>query len=446
MPITEHPLRGSVRALLMHTALTLSNDAHSPERIGMMEFNLRKPQIDKSLHLFPWQLVAVASASQSSPPQLRDGKAKDHHGMLVTWDSVIPVMSLDHTLQPFALIFDRVVHSLAHLLLYFRQFYSHLFTDCSSEDRVHAVAALYPNNVNKTQEAKSFWFVLFSTFPIVDRKWAKFQNSRLFRMKLKTKLVHSLLQICQKIFSLGLVFKSNHKVIGPSHNDDFTARFVFSFVINPKIERVMKVNVRKQGAYAPALWHTLIRFFFDSFNHNTRLQPFSDQADHTIISNPVFNKFDQPLVIQAVEEPLDVSIHNPVHFTCQKSHVERIETVMLTLPRSVPIGKSQEISFINRIHDFHGRPLDKLVLNYWNAQGTLLAVGFVDEHSTHWLGFISSSFQSLREVLKIALQIFFVVFPRYFVDACCRLLFHLKEANIFEIVHGVMSLRRQVGC
>ena len=92
--------------------------------------------------------------------------------------------------------------------------------------------------------------------------------------------------------------------------------------------------------------------------------------------------------------------------TCQKSYVKRIETVMLTLPRSVPIGKSQEISFINRIHDFHGRPLDKLVLNYWNAQGTLLAVGFVDEHSTHWLGFISSSFQSLREVLKIALQIF----------------------------------------
>ena len=88
-PLTRRPLHRSVRALLMHTALTLGNNAHSLKRIGMMEFNLRKPQIDNWFHFLPSQLVPVSSATQSAPPHVGYGEAEDNHGLLVAGDSIV---------------------------------------------------------------------------------------------------------------------------------------------------------------------------------------------------------------------------------------------------------------------------------------------------------------------------------------------------------------------
>ena len=179
MPITEHPLHRSVQAHLMHTALTLGDDAHSPERIGMMEFHLRKPPIDNLFHLSPLQFAAVASAAQSFPPHLGYGEPESIRSR-VAGHAVISTVSFNDALEPLTLFFDRAVHSfMSQFLSYFRQLNSHLLSNRLSEDRVHAVAELYPNNVGKTQEAKSFRFTLLSTFPIVDGPWAKLQNSRL---------------------------------------------------------------------------------------------------------------------------------------------------------------------------------------------------------------------------------------------------------------------------
>ena len=307
MPITEHPLHRSVQAHLMHTALTLGDDAHSPERIGVMEFHLRKPPIDNLFHLSPLQFAAVASATQSFPPHLGDGEPESVRSR-VAGHAVVSTIPFDDTLEPLTLVFDRAVHSfMSQFLSYFRQLNSHLLSNRLSEDRVHAVAELYPNNVGKTQEAKSLWFALLSTLSVVSGPWTKFQNSRLFWMKLKIKLEHSLLQLRQIIFGLELVFKSHHKVVGPSHDDNFTAGFVPPLVIHPQIKSVVEINVRKQGTDAPPLRHSFTRLFVDAFVHNTRLQPFSDQADDTVISDSMFNKFYQPLVIQTIEEPLDVT-------------------------------------------------------------------------------------------------------------------------------------------
>jgi hypothetical protein len=42
-----------------------------------------------------------------------------------------------------------------------------------------------------------------------------------------------------------------------------------------------------------------------SIFHNARFQPAPDQADQARISNSMFNKPEQPLVIETPEEPLD---------------------------------------------------------------------------------------------------------------------------------------------
>ncbi len=445
MPITEHPLHRSVRALLMHTAPTLGDDAHSPERIGVMEFNLRKPKIDNLFHLFPWQLATVAPATQGPPPHLRDGKAEGTHGLLIVGNSVVSAMSLDHTLQPLSLLFDRMMHSLSHLLLQFLQFSSHLFPDCSSEDRVHTIAALYSYDVSEAKEVKSFWLVLTSAFSVLNGPWAKLQNTRLFWVKLKTKLEHSFPQFLQIIFSLEFMFKSHHKIVGPSHNDNFTVRFIHALVIHPQIQSVMKIDVCKQGTDAPTLRNSFISFCVSAFNQYARLQPFPDQTDHTIITNPVFNKFDQPLVVKTVKEPLDVCVQDPIYFTGQKSNVKCIETVVLTSPRSITKGERPEIIFVDGVHDFDGGPLDKLVLKYRNTQRALLSIGLINEYPANWLRFVSSRFQSLGQVLKVSLQVFFVIFPRYFVDSCRCTFLHFKETfaqpiHTVNMVHQVVEL------
>ena len=43
MPITEHPLHRSRRALLAHRALTSGNDAKSPQRIGVVNADWGQP-------------------------------------------------------------------------------------------------------------------------------------------------------------------------------------------------------------------------------------------------------------------------------------------------------------------------------------------------------------------------------------------------------------------
>jgi hypothetical protein len=191
MPITEHPLHRSVRAHLMHTAPTLGDDAHSPQRIRVMQLWLRKPPIYDWFHFLPSQFAAVASASQGFPPHLSYNKTKHFQSNLIVGHAVIPVVSLNNAFQPLALIHNWIAHAPSQILFDFLKLSSHLLSNRSSQDRVHAVAALYPNDVSKTQEAKRLWFTLLSTLSIVDGPWAKLQNPRLFWMKLKTKLVHS---------------------------------------------------------------------------------------------------------------------------------------------------------------------------------------------------------------------------------------------------------------
>ena len=108
-----HPLHRSVRALLMHTAPTSGDNAHSFERIRMMEFYMRKPPLNMTFHPHPCHGIAVATSSESAPPASCDLETKARHRLPVAGNPVVTVVPFNHRTQPLTLFRDGLVHSIA---------------------------------------------------------------------------------------------------------------------------------------------------------------------------------------------------------------------------------------------------------------------------------------------------------------------------------------------
>jgi hypothetical protein len=47
---------------------------------------------------------------------------------------------------------------------------------------------------------------------------------------------------------------------------------------------------------------------------------FLDQANHSLVSYPMFHKLDQPIMLELVEKGSDVQVENPVHILAHDSH------------------------------------------------------------------------------------------------------------------------------
>src|SRR6516162_5093167 len=78
--------------------------------------------------------------------------------------------------------------------------------------------------------------------------------------------------------------------------------------LRPEIKDVMQVDVRQQGRgnaalRRPHLWPGHLPIF-----HHPSLQPFTDQADHAAVADPMLDKTDQPLVVDRVEEPGNIGV------------------------------------------------------------------------------------------------------------------------------------------
>src|ERR1700722_13493514 len=238
-------------------------------------------------------------------------------------------------------------------------------------------------DMREAKKVKCFRFARVTLLSVMNGPRTKLQESRLLGMKLKTELEHALFQFCQKLLGLRFMFKTHNKVIGPSYDDHLTARFVSLPLLCPEIQDVMKIDIRKQGTNRTPLRNTFVRRRPQAILHDSRFEPFLDQTGHALISDSMFDKLDQPIMIEVVEKASDVSIQDPVHFPCQQTDVERIEAVVLPFTRSVSVGKSEEVSLVDRVHHFNRGSLDDLVLQHRNTQRALLAIGFGDEYSSY---------------------------------------------------------------
>src|SRR5260370_38712191 len=81
--IAHNPLHGSGQAALPHPALTLGNDAHAAQGIGMTDDRHRQPAVDEAPHAIPEYATVLTAPRQRAMPQPSHLEPKDPQRVLV---------------------------------------------------------------------------------------------------------------------------------------------------------------------------------------------------------------------------------------------------------------------------------------------------------------------------------------------------------------------------
>jgi hypothetical protein len=103
-------------------------------------------------------------------------------------------------------------------------------------------------NVREAQEVERLRLAFATLAPILFRKAAKFDDSRLVGMQLKAKVRESVAQLRQEPLCFIPVLESCHEVIRKANEDDLSARVPLSPLPDPEVECVVEIDIRQQRA------------------------------------------------------------------------------------------------------------------------------------------------------------------------------------------------------
>lgn len=106
------------------------------------------------------------------------------------------------------------------------------------------------------------------------------------------------------------------------------------------------------------------------------VQPFLDVPEHTAVGDAVFNKAHHPVMVNRIEKPFDVRVEHPAYLALFYRNRHRVQRVMLTASGTETVRETQKVLLVDRVEHFHRRPLDYLVLQRGDADGTFAPVRF----------------------------------------------------------------------
>lgn len=317
-----------------------------------MNFGLRQPAIHKTNHAFPGEsALLLASTLKRVMPISPNLKPKCIQRVLIRRDTKIPVVPSYNRPQPLPNFGNRIVHPFSQFDFDFLQLRSQSLLVGSADNRKHPVALLLAHNVGESKKVKTLRPSQSTFDSVVDRKWIKFNQTRLFWMKCQRKLLESRLQLSQKLLDNSKILKSNNEIVRPAYDNDISAFALRSTLLNPQIEGVVQKDVRQQRGNDPALDCPFLSAVPFSVLQDPRVEPLSYQSHNAFIPYPVFDKLNQPVMVDGVKEPLDIGIQNIIHFLRLETYVQRIQAVMLASLWSISIRKSEKVRLeIGRAH------------------------------------------------------------------------------------------------
>src|SRR6266496_1799695 len=392
MTITNHPLHRSGRALLTHPAPALGDDAKSPQGIRVMDPRRWQPPVDQAVHPLPRKPRLLAPPPQRPKPMTCYLKSERRQRLAVRRHSIVPVVSFNNSLQPFAHLRHWLMHSSSQSRFDLLQLCSISLAYRPPIHREHSVAPLLATDVREAKKIECLRLPLPTPSSIISCKPAKLDQPRFLGMQSQLELGESLLQILVKPLGVRPVLTSNNEIICKSDDNHVASCFCLPPLVHPQIEHVVQEDIGHQWRGTPALR----RSFF------TPLPPAFFQ-----------HACPQPLVVDSIEERADVSVKHPVHLLCQYSDVQGIQRIVLALARPESIREPEKIRLVDCIHHLHRRPLDYLVFQRRDAERSHPPVRFSDVHSTYRFRSISPAPQPGREFLEIAIKVLSVLPPRF---------------------------------
>jgi hypothetical protein len=150
---------------------------------------------------------------------------------------------------------------------------------------------------------------------------------------------------------------------------------------HPEIEDIVPLHMGHQRAYHGPLWHSDWCLRPLALLRHSGPQPLLDEAEDARIGHAVLEELDEPCVGQRVEAAPQVTLQPVVHALPRQGHRERVQGVMRTAPRSVPLGDPSKILLIDLGEDGHHGLLDELVFQGGDPQRALPPIRLRDGDS-----------------------------------------------------------------
>jgi len=345
------------------------------------------------IHFDPIDPPFLASSPQGVVPVTAHLGAEDGETADVGGYGVVREVPSQHVREPSSLHGDRQVLSDTDFVFDSLQLGTLSFGDgMTHEDKTSLLAqAAY---VGEPKELEGLGLTLSVAFPFLDREASETDEPGLVGMKLEFELFQPLSQMRQEPFRVLLVLEADNKIVGITHHDDFSAAGLFSFPLHPQVQHIVQLHVGEQGRDHGPLRSAFLTGFPSIAVHDSGLEPLGDQAQESIVSNPVLDHFHQPRVIDGIEVRADVGVEHPVHFLAAEGRGQRIERLMRRPAGPEPIGEPEKVPFIDGIEHFDDGALDDLVFQCRHAERSLPSIGFWNENPARGLGPVSPSFCS----------------------------------------------------
>ena len=235
--IAHSPLHGSGQAAFPHPALTLGEDAHATQGIGMTDGRHRQPASDETPHAFPKKATVLAAPRQRAIPEPSYLEPKQPQRRSVHGHPVVSDVSTYHRSQPLAHFGDGFMHPSLKFGFHLVQLRLQPLADRLPQHRKPSIASLLDADMRKTQEVERLRFP-FSTFlPVVDRERTEFQQSRFLGMQFQVEPSHSFGEFRPKLIGIRFSLKSQHDIVRETHNDDVSVRPLPSPCLDPQVEQ-----------------------------------------------------------------------------------------------------------------------------------------------------------------------------------------------------------------
>src|SRR4029077_18795951 len=136
----------------------------------------------------------------------------------------------------------------------------------------------------EAQEREGFRLSKPAQLAIVRRKAAELNQARLVRVKRQCKFPEPVMHRIKEATCVALILKADHQIVGISHDDHVAAGLLPSPALSPKVEAVMQVDIGEDRRNHRAL------ACHDPVFEYTRSQPFLDEADDALVTDPMFKK------------------------------------------------------------------------------------------------------------------------------------------------------------
>ena len=117
MPVTQHPLHGSVRAALPHTAPALGHNEQTLLGVRVADTQIRQPAAHETGHAAPRHAAALAAAAQRAMPQPDHLEPEGAQPRAVERNPEVATMPCHDRSQVLTLCGDRQVHSPSEFML-----------------------------------------------------------------------------------------------------------------------------------------------------------------------------------------------------------------------------------------------------------------------------------------------------------------------------------------